>query len=73
MCLNNTDCVFAIHFYRDQYNNSNSNTENRKPLNAKENTCVLRNELNIQNGTYKDSSAIIYYLIGKIVLSMLSF
>jgi hypothetical protein len=38
----------------------------RKPLEATENTCILRNEFKIQSGTKKDSSANIYYLTGKI-------
>jgi hypothetical protein len=58
LCRQNSSCLFAIHF------NSNQ-SYNRKPLNnSKVNTCILRNELNIQYGTQKDNSSNIYYLTG---------
>ena len=61
LCIQNSSCVFAIHFYRNQ--SRGSGTENRKPLlNALVNTCILRNELKLEYGTKKDSSCIIYYL-----------
>jgi hypothetical protein len=63
LCLNDQNCLFVIHFYRDQYNSSDINTSNRKPLiNAAMNTCILRNELKIQYGTQRDSSSKIHYL-----------
>ena len=71
-CILNSSCLFAIHFFRNQ--NQNSDTRNRKPLNnAPINTCVLRNELNIEYGTQKDSSSNIYYLIGIFVFLITRF
>ena len=65
LCLNDSSCVFVIHFYRNQLNASDSNTNNRKPLNnALNNTCVLRSQLKIELGTQKDSSSKIHYLTG---------
>ena len=64
LCRQNLSCLFAIHFFKDQ-------SFNRKPLNnAKANTCILRNELNIQHGTQKDSSTNIYYFTGILYLSV---
>ena len=41
LCLNDSTCVFVIHFYRGQVNNSDSSTYDRKPLkNAPNNTCT---------------------------------
>ena len=69
MCLNDSSCVFVIHFYRNQLNASDSNTNNRKPLNnSPMNTCVLRSQLKIEFGTQKDSSSKIHYLTGIWVL-----
>ena len=64
LCIENISCVYAIHFYKNQYIPGNSNTNYRLPLNAKMNTCILRGEFKIQFGTNKDSSSNIYYLIG---------
>ena len=65
LCLNDSTCVFVIHFYRGQVNNSDSSTYDRKPLkNAPNNTCVLRSQLRLDYGTQKDSSSNIHYLIG---------
>ena len=65
LCLNDSSCVFVIHFYRNQLNASDSNTNNIKPLNnALMNTCVLRSQLKIELGTQKDSSSKIHYLTG---------
>ena len=66
MCLNDSNCVYVIHFYQNQSNSYDENTFERKPLDAEANTCILRNEFNIQSGTNKDSSANIYYLTGRI-------
>ena len=65
LCLNDSSCVFVIHFYRNQLNASDLNTNNRKPLNnAPMNTCVLRSQFKIEFGTQKDSSSKIHYLTG---------
>jgi hypothetical protein len=64
-CRSNSSCLFAIHFFVDQ-----NQKEKRRPLNAKNNTCILRNELYTQNGTQKDNSSNIYYLTGILILSM---
>ena len=67
LCRQNLSCLFAIHFFKDQ-------SFNRKPLNnSKANTCILRNELNIQYGTQKDSSTNIYYLTGNYSLPLIVF
>jgi len=65
-CRYSLSCLFSIHFYENQ------NPNNRKPINggAKNNTCVLRNQLNIQYGTQKDRSTNIYYLTGILIISM---
>ncbi len=65
LCRQSLSCLFAIHFYKDQF------PADRKPIRgAKNNTCILRNELNIQYGTQKDNSSNIYYLTGIHVISM---
>ncbi len=65
LCLNNTSCLFAIQFFKDQFDITDNNTHKRKPLNsAKNNTCILKKQLKIYFGTNKDSSSNIYYLIG---------
>jgi hypothetical protein len=65
-CRYSLSCLFSIHFYENQ------NPNNRKPINggAKNNTCILRNKLNIQYGTQKDRSANIYYLTGILIISI---
>ena len=75
MCIQNSSCLFAIHFFRNQFiATDQSNTKNRKPLNnALNNTCVLRNEFKIEYGTQKDSSSNIYYLIGIFVFLITRF
>ena len=65
LCIQNVSCIFAIHFYQNQYQGSD-NTKSRKPLNASANTCILRNELNLQYGTKKDSSCNIFYLTSNV-------
>ena len=61
LCIRNSSCVFAIHFFRNQF--IGSGTEKRKPLvDAPANTCILRNELRVEYGTKKDSACNIYYL-----------
>ena len=67
LCIQNSSCVFAIHFYRNQY--IGSSTEKRKPLvDAPANTCILRNGLKLEYGTKKDSSCNIYYLTSNHIL-----
>ncbi len=61
ICLEDSTCLFVIHFYQDQDQN-NVDTKNRKPLIVKKNTCILKKELKIQNGVKKDGSSFIYYL-----------
>ena len=65
-CRYSLSCLFAIHFYKDQ------SPADKKPINggAKTNTCILRNELNIQYGTQKDKFANIYYLTGILIISI---
>jgi len=67
-CRSSSSCLFAIHFYKDQ------SPADRKPIRgAKNNTCILRNEFNIQYGTQKDSSTNIYYLTGNYSLPLILF
>ena len=44
-----------LRFIRNQ-NQGSADTINRKLFNAAANTCILKNELNLQYGTKKDSS-----------------
>jgi hypothetical protein len=68
LCRQNLSCLFAIHFYKDQ------SPADRKPIRgARNNTCILRNEFNIQYGTQKDSSTNIYYLTGNYSLPLIVF
>ena len=69
-CINDSSCLFAIHFFEKQ---TTAGQTTRKPLNAQNNTCILRNELKIEYGTQKDSSSNIYYLIGIFVFLITRF